>query len=43
MKGGIFNARSDKEEMVLMHAGAILTWVANFLIAQQQAAAHVLI
>jgi len=24
MKGGIFNARSDKEEIVLMHAGAIL-------------------
>jgi len=26
MKGGIFNARSDKEEMVLMHAGAILKY-----------------
>ncbi len=24
MKGGIFNAGRDKEEMVLMHAGAIL-------------------
>jgi hypothetical protein len=26
MKVGIFNARSDKEEMVLMHAGAILKY-----------------